>query len=148
QMLADLGEELNLGVDLTELAQLDRMLGGGVAVTLHPPDYKPRPGEYDYAVPLGLFDFNRYHNPEDRGPRPTLARNPMVRVTSSLGDRSFTGDWLLDTGAAASIISTAHAQALGLIDADGNPLRPRTFTLPLGGIGGDVSSPPGFVLDT
>lgn len=147
EMLGDLGEQLGLGIDLSTLGQLNKMLGGGTEVTLHPATYIPPADAFDYAVPLALVDFNRYKNPADSGPKPVLARNPMLRVKTSTADGAFEGDWLLDTGAAACIISTEHALALGLIDEEGNELKPSTFTLPLGGIGGDVSSSPGFVLD-
>jgi len=146
-MLGELTKDLGLDVDLSALAQLDRLLGGGTKVTLHPPAYVAPTQAFDYAIPLKLADFNRYHNPADKGAKPALARNPMLRVRTQTDAGAFEGDWLLDTGAAACIISTAHAAALGLVDADGNPLKPQVFTLPLGGIGGDVSSPPGFVVD-
>ncbi len=149
QMLKELGEELNLGVDLSGLAQLDSMLGGGASVRLHPMGYVP--AHVDHVLPLTLRWFSRLQNPDDHGPKPTLAPNPMLvgveTHTDTSGGGTFTGDWLLDTGAAASIISTRHAQALGILDAAGNPTRPSTFSLPIGGIEGNVSSPSGYVLD-
>ncbi|MCC6681492.1 MAG: retropepsin-like domain-containing protein [Phycisphaeraceae bacterium] len=146
KMLKELGQELNLGVDLSGLAQLDSMLGGGAAVRLHPMGYVP--AHVDHVLPLTLRWYSRLQNPDDRGPRPTLAPNPMiVGIETSTASGAFTGDWLLDTGAAASIISTKQAKALGILDANGNPTRPSTFSLPIGGIEGNVSSPSGYVLD-
>jgi hypothetical protein len=98
-------------------------------------------------VPLALVDFNRRH-PRNRGPLPALATNPVVEdVALELGAAETDGDWLLDTGAACSMISTATARALGLVDADGRPSRRTDFTLPVGGVGGGHRSLPGFRLD-
>src|SRR6185436_19725287 len=101
----------------------------------------------DAWVGLSLVDFNRAH-PQNRGPRPSLATNPLVEnVRTSVGADDAAGDWLLDTGAACTMVSTRTARALGLIDASGKPLRRADFTLPIGGIGGGHSSLPGFRLD-
>ncbi|MCC6124949.1 MAG: autotransporter-associated beta strand repeat-containing protein [Pirellulales bacterium] len=112
---------------------------------------------------------------------PTLAQNPFIGpnpvsalyggppddtpgVTISLGGLKTTGSFLFDTGAAASMISTALAAALhvryvGGTQASGtlemfDPARPgwsasipNQFTLELGGIGGTVSAT-GFYLDS
>jgi hypothetical protein len=101
----------------------------------------------DTWIPLSLVDFNRRH-PQNRGPLPSLATNPLVTdVRTTLGAADAAGDWLLDTGAACSMISTATARRLGLVDASGKPARRPDFTLPIGGIGGGHRSLPGFRLD-
>jgi hypothetical protein len=101
----------------------------------------------DAWVALTLVDFNHRH-PRNRGPLPSLATNPVVTgVHITTGTQDAGGDWLLDTGAACSMISTATARRLGLVDASGQPSRRPDFTLPIGGIGGGHQSLPGFRLD-
>ena len=102
--------------------------------------------DVDAWVALDLVDFNHPH-PRNRGPLPALATNPVVAVRAVAGAARAAGDWLLDTGAACSMVSTATAHRLGLVDADGRPTRPPAFTLPLGGIGGGHQSLPGFRLE-
>ncbi len=101
----------------------------------------------DAWVPLRLVDYNR-RDARNRGPAPSLATNPVVPgVRTELGASKAEGDWLLDTGAACSMISTATARRLGLVDAAGTPSRRPAFTLPVGGVGGGHSNLPGFRLD-
>lgn len=110
--------------------------------------------------------------------RPTMRNNPFIgpNPVSALDggpadstpgiDVSFTnngtqlnstGSWLLDTGAAASIMSTQQATLLGvsvdesgatpvLLDSQNNPL-PDQFTLTIAGIGGEKTIA-GFYLDS
>jgi hypothetical protein len=130
--------------------------GGGPAVKLH--DRKTRPKDVDVAIALEYKDFNQRKHEENRGPLPELANNPVIPGVVCEHDdpataamKTSTGEWLLDTGAAASIISVKTAQALGLYDAGGAPARQPDFTLPLGGIGGggegQVKSANGFIID-
>lgn len=114
-----------------------------VAVRLHP---SAAGLDVDEWIALTLVDFNRPH-PRNRGPLPALATNPSLAVRAVAGAARASGDWLLDTGAACSMVSTATARRLGLVDADGRPARPPMFTLPIGGIGGGNQSLPGFRLD-
>ncbi|MHC4129259.1 MAG: aspartyl protease family protein [Planctomycetota bacterium] len=115
-------------------------------VRLHSPRKRPR--SVDVEIELEYVDYNRRRHPGNRGPLPELASNPMITgVVTEHGPRTFTGDWLLDTGAAASIISTSHARALGLYDGAGNPVRAPDFTVMLGGIGGDIKRADGFVIE-
>jgi hypothetical protein len=101
----------------------------------------------DTWVALALVDFNR-PSPRNRGPLPSLATNPLVTgVRTTMGASETAGDWLLDTGAACTMVSTATARRLGLVDAGGTPARRPDFTLPIGGIGGGHQSLPGFRLD-
>jgi len=89
------------------------------------------------------------------GPNPIHAIDPGVPagdakpIEVTFGAHQTTGSWLLDTGAAASMISSATALSLGvhyqpgtedtenpvLLDEFNNPL-PNQFLLPVGGIGG------------
>ena len=126
------------------LDKLDQV-GVGPAVRLHPPDFQPR--NVDLVIPLDGVNYTRQNNPKDRGPLPTLAKNPVVRnITTRHGNQSFTGDWLFDTGAPASLISTEQAEALGLY-RNGNPVRPPDFSIQLGGAGGKMTNAPGFRID-
>lgn len=116
----------------------------GVTVRLHP---SAAGLSVDAWIPLALTDFNR-RDPRNRGPLPSLAENPLVEgIRVERGADDAEGDWLLDTGAACSMISTAIGRALGLVDAAGTPTRRPEFTLPVGGIGGGHSNLPGFRLD-
>jgi len=128
------------------LANLDN-LGSGPAVRLRPQGSMP--ADVDLRIALDMVDYNRKRNPHDRGPKPSLAANPVIRnITTTHGGRNFRGDWLLDTGAAVSIISKAQARALGLVDAAGDPVRNPDFTLPIGGISGEVTNTAGFVIES
>jgi hypothetical protein len=72
----------------------------------------------------------------------------MIRgVRVRAGGRTASGDWLLDTGSVVTILSTALANDLGLVDGRGRPRREPDFTLPIGGISGAQQALPGFRLD-
>lgn len=140
------------GLDLSDLTNPDVLakledLSSGPTVKLL--DGKAKPGKFDIEVPLTYTNFSRRKNPHDKGPLPDLADNPVVRNVRTLHDgKSFTGGWLLDTGAPASLISTKQAIKLGLFDKSGQPLKQPEFELPLGGIGGAVHPVPGYRIDT
>jgi hypothetical protein len=99
-------------------------------------------------VPLTLRDFNRRTHPKRRGPLPALAPNPMLRVLARRGTSTATGEWILDTGSVVSIVSSATARSVGLVDAAGRPARPPEFTLPIGGISGEPRMLPGFSVES
>jgi hypothetical protein len=127
---------------------LDRLesLAALPVVRLH--SARKRPRSIDVEVELEYVDYNRRRHPGNHGPLPELAPNPMITgVVTEHGSKAFTADWFLDTGAAASMISTAHAQALGLYDAAGKPARAPDFTVMLGGIGGDIQRADGFIIE-
>lgn len=99
-------------------------------------------------IPLEMADFNHPHHPHNRGVLPSLAKNPVVRgVRAVVGEKAASGGWLFDTGSAVTVLSTASAKALGLLDARGRPARQPDFTLPVGGISGAEQPLPGFRLD-
>ena len=119
----------------------------------------------DATVPLTYVPFARFTKttPAAAAP-PTLDGNPMIGpspldpagraapVTFTHGGKTATGTMLLDTGAAASMISTAVAAKLGITYApDGSTLlgvpKDRQFSLPLGGVGG-AKTVTGFYLDS
>jgi hypothetical protein len=125
------------------------------------PDDRDAMKDADIVFAFEYEDFNQRKHPGNRGPLPDLASNPMVpAVTCEVGATSTTpgdnekasprtakGDWLFDTGAAASIISVKTAQALGLYDDAGIALAKPDFTLPLGGVSGEVKFANGYIID-
>jgi len=130
---------------LQALDELQELLRPPI-VRLHGPQRRPR--NVDLVIALEYMDFNRRHLPANSGPLPELAPNPMITdITVEDGGRTATGDWLLDTGAAASIISSALATKIGLLDAAGQPTRPPDFSLVMGGIRGSLIEDAGFIVD-
>ncbi len=94
------------------------------------------------TIALRLVDFNNRNHPEVVPPLPVLAPNPVMEdLVLVHGDRQSKADWLLDTGATISLISTRQARRLG-ITADQEP----AFTLPIGGIG-RMTTIPGYQID-
>ncbi len=92
------------------------------------------------------------------GPNPTLANAPPVpAVTVTHNGKQSTGSWLLDTGAAASMISKKQAEKLGITyvegtEGTGSPKLngvpdDRQFTFTVGGVGGSKKSA-GFFIDS
>ncbi|MCX5659795.1 MAG: aspartyl protease family protein [Planctomycetota bacterium] len=135
--------------DLTKPDVLEKLEAMSAGPSVRLLDGKAKPGKFDVEVPLAYTNFSRRKNPHDRGPLPDLADNPIVRNVKTMNDgKTFTGGWLLDTGAPASLISTKQAIKLGLYDKSGKPQRAQDFELPLGGIGGAVHPVPGFKIDT
>ena len=140
--------EKDLGIEGLDLGALGDMakLGGSPSVSYHRAGYEP--ADFDIVIPLKYVDFARWENENDKGPLPSMTDNPVIeRIRTQHKGGAFTGDWLLDTGAPASLISTAHAQRLGLVDEEGEPVRAPDFTLPLGGVSGNVKPANGFVVD-
>ena len=127
------------------LSQIEQ-LAASSSVRLN--DGTRRPRDVDLVIQLEYVDFSRRDDPANQGPLPALEANPMITdVASTHGGLTHTADWLLDTGAVASIISTGHATRLGLLDAAGQPVRGPDFTLMLGGVAGQIRPAPGFVID-
>ncbi len=140
-----------LGLDDVDLGGLEALLdmgqlGRGPAVRMI--DRARLPATFDAVVDLQYVDFSRRRNPDDRPPLPDLAANPVVAGIEAAHDGKVSeGDWLLDTGAPASMISVAQAHALGLFDADGRPRVAPAFTLPMAGVGGQVREARGYRID-
>jgi len=101
----------------------------------------------DFEVVIHFTNFLNRTHPENTGTLPVLAYNPVITNISILKNAlTSSGDWLFDTGASVSMISIAQAHQLGLTDANGTPVIPPDFTLPIGGIGGAIEAP-GYILD-
>ena len=147
----------------------------------NPADDEENPGiaPTNLHVDLSYASFERFTDVTPAGaPGPTLRHNPFIGpnpiraidptlpaddtpgVTIGQDGRSFTGSFLLDTGAVASMVSRHSAEAVGvtyaegtfgtdeprLVDAAGNDL-PNQFSLTIGGIGGSTKVA-GFFLDS
>lgn len=101
----------------------------------------------DITIALRFENFLNTTNPKNKGPLPSLSFNPVIdNVIASYGGNSSRGNWLLDTGATISLISTEQAQKLGLINKQGALLAKQAFSLPIGGVGTMVQVP-GFEID-
>jgi hypothetical protein len=75
-------------------------------------------------------------------PLPVLAYNPVIdNVKFEYNGKTATATLVLDTGGTVSLISSAIANRLGLTDANGTPIVTPDFTIPIGGIGGEVELP-------
>jgi Aspartyl protease len=142
------------------------------------PPFNPGTADSDPGVPptnrsvaLSFASFDRFTQVDPSNAEgPTLSSNPFIGpnpldpagdttpgVTLKLGDKQATGSFLLDTGAAASVISTEMARQLGLeygTGADANnlvfsdgTLVPDQYHITLGGLGGSAPAA-GFFLDS
>jgi predicted aspartyl protease len=123
-------------------------------------------------VKLTPVSFARFTHTEPTGAEgPTLVPNPFIGpdptnpaaarapggIVAAHNGKTSTASWLLDTGAAASIISTRQAAAVGVTYKPGtqgtdNPVlvgvpKEKQFALTVGGIGGQKKSA-GFFLDS
>jgi len=90
------------------------------------------------SVPVQSLSFPR----EGDGPLPTWADLPQLRVTTAHQGGKSTGNFILDTGAQLSILSSKMAFEMGL-DANGNgTLDDEAVAFQdIGGVGGTVSAP-------
>ena len=104
----------------------------------------PPGNNHRYTIPLEMVEFPQsgQRNPTD--PLPSWAPLPFLEATVFIGNRWVTGKFLLDSGAALSLISTSTAIKLGLdknfngiIDPDTEAL----YTVPIGGVGGSIEAP-------
>ncbi|HVT88517.1 MAG TPA: pepsin/retropepsin-like aspartic protease family protein [Tepidisphaeraceae bacterium] len=136
-----------VAMDPTPLAKFDKM-----RTALLPPGDSRIP-KVSRHVPPSLVDFSRFTRIQPAGaPGPQLIANPLIGpdpfkpadthkpITITHQGKTVSGSFLLDTGAAASMISKDLAQKLGVrVAADGTlPDIPRgkQFELAIGGLGG------------
>ncbi len=90
----------------------------------------------DFKVALRPKKFTDPQSKENIPPLPVSADNMVIdNVLVRLGKNYSKGTWLFDTGATVSMISTAQAAKLGLIDGSGQPIKEVAFSVPVGGIG-------------
>jgi hypothetical protein len=120
------------------------------------------------ALSYGNFGPFTYTDPAS-AQKPVITSNPFIGpapvdaagakaapITLRFGDKTSQAGWLLDTGAAASMISTRQAAALGIrykegTEGSGSPVLEgvplnKQFTLTVGGIGGSKKAA-GFFVD-
>jgi hypothetical protein len=104
--------------------------------------------ELDIEVKVRFTNFLYTSHPSNTGPLPVLGYNPVIENIQIVYDgNSSVGDWLLDTGAQLSTISTAQAETLGLVDSNGEPIVEPEFYQEIGGVGGEILVPV-FIIDT
>jgi hypothetical protein len=108
-------------------------------------------------VKLNFRSFARYTKISPANATgPDIGANPMLGIQVGHGGKTAAGSWLLDTGAAVSMISHARAAELGITYSAGTeetghprltgPGTARQFVMTVGGIGGSKKSA-GFFLD-
>lgn len=101
----------------------------------------------DIKVALDLKMFADPGNPNNIPPLPVLAPNPVINnIKISYKGKLSKSNWLLDTGATVSFISTRQARELGLINEMGKPIVEPDFSVPVGGVGSLVQLQ-GFEID-
>lgn len=102
----------------------------------------PPVGAHQYSVPLTLVDFPLTGQVNPNDPLPVAAPLPFAPVETSFRGQRVASQFLVDTGAQISILSTATAFALGL-DRNGNGSLDdeKVGDLPFGGVGGEVTMP-------
>jgi Aspartyl protease len=140
-----------VAMDPTPLAKFDKIR----TAVLPPGDARiPKTSRH---VPLTAVDFSRFTRLSPAGaagpnliPNPMIGPNPFAAndahqpVTITYHGKTASGTFLLDTGAAASVISTKMAKELGLqFDANGEIVgvpADQQFELAIGGVGGAKQS--------
>ncbi len=104
--------------------------------------------ELDIEVKVRFTDFLYTSHPNNQGPLPVLGYNPVIEnIQIGYQGSNSVGDWLLDTGGQLSMMSTAQAETLGLVDSNGDPIVVPEFYQLVGGVGGQVLTPV-FLIDT
>lgn len=98
----------------------------------------PATSQRRYTVPLEPLHFD----PGETGPLPVWVDLPAIRTTMRHEGTEQRGNFVLDTGAQLSLISSQMAFDLGL-DTNGNgDLRDEAIgTQPIGGVGGTIEAP-------
>ena len=85
----------------------------GPAVNIYPSGFTPT--NFVYRQPLRYVDLSRVRASLAGGPTPDMAENPViVGIRTTVGERTFVGNWLLDTGSPVTIVSRNQAVALGM----------------------------------
>src|SRR3989339_82623 len=136
---------MDLG-DINDIWEINDISLGEFAANIIEPD-NPNIPQVDFEIPLIFENFLSTDNPENIPPLPVGAYNPLIKnVTVEYNGVSVTGNWLLDTGAAASIMNSDTAYRFGLINDSGEPLITPDYTLLIGGVGGTAEIP-GYILN-
>ena len=102
----------------------------------------------DIVVSLRYENFLHPSNPKNVRPLPAMFSNPVIdNIEISYNDRTSKGNWLFDTGATISLVSTEQAAKLGLMGEDGVAKREPDFSVPMGGVGAMIEIA-GFEIDS
>jgi len=102
----------------------------------------------DIEVKVEFSNFLYLTHPNNQGPLPVSSYNPVIEnIQIGYQGNNSIGDWLLDTGAQLSMMSTTQAETIGLVDSNGIPLVTPEFYQAIGGIGGDINVPV-FLIET
>jgi len=134
-------------IDTKPLAQMDKLRTNVV-----PPGDRSIPKTNSH-VPLTYVSFARFTKISSAGAiGPSVTGNPMIGpdpfnpsdkrkpIVVTYKGKTASGTFLLDTGAATSMISTKLAKELGIkLNENGSPIglaKDQTFSLPVGGLGG------------
>jgi hypothetical protein len=100
----------------------------------------PASNGHRYSVPVTAKSF-----PVEGSPLPTSAPIPMLQMGVGADNLNTNGNFILDTGAAISFISTRMGRAIGLDSNHDGQLGSGderfSDTIPIGGIGGTVEAP-------
>jgi hypothetical protein len=117
--------------DIFDLVPMDVRIANGL----------PAGNGHRYSVPIRAQSFDVVGDP----PLPSAAPIPFVEMSVGFGNANATGNFILDTGAAISFISTDMAIAIGLDSNNDGVLdtndEQSDGTLPIGGIGGAIEAP-------
>ncbi len=116
----------------------------------------PKTDRHIHLTMKSFARFTRLQPPTADGP--TLADNPFIdNVIVTMGAKQSTGSWLLDTGAAASMISSKQAAKLGVTYVEGTKdtnspklsgiPEEEQFAITIGGVGGSHKAA-GFFMET
>ena len=106
-------------------------------------DQLPTDPGHRYSVPLTLVEFPHTGQRDPNDPLPTYGPLPFANVQTGHGTTSASGQFLVDTGAQLSIISTQTAISLGM-DQDSSGAIDGDEVLmwtEIGGVGGSMSVP-------
>jgi hypothetical protein len=101
----------------------------------------PASAGHRYSVPIRAQTFSV----EGDGELPTASPIPFINMSVGFGDLDAGGEFILDTGAAISFISSDIAKAIGLDSNNDGVLdtadEQSDGSLPIGGIGGTIDAP-------
>lgn len=131
----------SLGGDGGGTFDLDDLLNGLLEVDFLETTFSdslPPTHQRRYSIPVSQAHFVA----EGEGPLPTWADLPFLSLITKHQDKQKSGNFVLDTGAQLSILSSAMAFDLGL-DANGNGLLDDEAVgfQAIGGVGGQINAP-------
>src|SRR5262249_7343544 len=116
--LGDLGGVVGMAAMLGRVVTMDMTVWSSGDIGYLRTDFAdslPAPGQgARYSAPLVLVDFPQSGQVEPNDALPVWAPIPFLSATVAAGDKQISGQFVLDTGAQLSILSSQLAFALGL----------------------------------